>query len=336
MFDSLSFTFAQPLWFLLLLAMPLWWWWRAKKQHQINPTFAVTTLTTKNTLANSWQQKAIKKLPILQWLALALCIVALARPQKISIAESNNGNGIDIVLSIDISGSMLAKDFEPNRLEAAKKVATTFIENRPYDKIGLVMFSGESFTACPLTTDHNTLINQVANLQSGTLTFGTAIGMGLATAVERLKASSAKSKVIVLLTDGVNNMGLIDPSSALEIAKAFGIKVYTIGVGTMGTALTPTAQNAFGEWVFTEEKVEIDEALLQKIATETNGKYYRATNNESLSNIYSNIDKLEKSEIKLQNNIKRKELFIPWIMAACILLLLHFIAKYYFLKSVLW
>ena len=265
---------------------------------------------------------------------MANIIIALARPQTSNVNESVNGSGIDIMLSMDISGSMLSEDFTPNRLEAAKSVAKEFVTNRPNDRMGLVIFSGESFTQCPLTTDINILLAQLENVHSGLLVDGTSIGMGLATALDRIKDSKAKSKIIILMTDGVNNTGIIDPKTALEITKAYKIKVYTIGVGTKGTARMPVAKDAAGNWVYDNVPVEIDEALLQQISNETGGKYYRATDNNSLANVYKDIDKLEKSDIEINSFKKYKELFYPYVLMAIIALFLEIVLRNFWFKSI--
>jgi Ca-activated chloride channel homolog len=252
--------------------------------------------------------------------AILLFIVVLARPQKTDNFQDVSTEGIDIVLTLDISGSMLSRDFKPDRVEASKNIATEFITGRPYDRIGLVVFSGESFTQCPVTTDHAVLINLLREIKCGMIEDGTAIGEGLATAVNRLKDSEAKSKVIILLTDGVNNRGIIAPITAAEIAKTFGIRVYTIGVGTQGVAPYPV-QTPFGVQ-YQDMPVEIDEAILQEIAKMTDGKYFRATNNEKLQQVYAEIDKLEKSRINVRQFKLREEKFVvPALIAFCLILL---------------
>jgi Ca-activated chloride channel family protein len=235
-------------------------------------------------------------------------------------------------MAIDISGSMLAQDLQPDRLEAAKKVAMNFVDSRISDRIGLVIFSGESFTQCPITTDHGVLKNQIALVKSGMLQDGTAIGMGLATSVDRLRTSKAKSKVIILLTDGVNNTGLIDPLTALEISKAFKIRVYTIGVGTIGKAPFPMTMPD-GSIQMQMQDVQLDEPLMKKISSETGGKYFRATNNKELENIYSEIDKLEKTKVEITSYKRFAEHFFPLAMLALACMLLEVVLRYTAFRS---
>ncbi len=259
----------------------------------------------------------------LRMLAIAALIVIVARPQSTMSYKNITSEGIDIVMAQDISGSMLSTDFRPNRIGAAKKVDSTFINDRPDDKIGLVIFSGQAFTQCPLTTDHAVIKNLLAQIHTGMVEDGTAIGDGLATAVNRLKDdNTTKSKVIILLTDGVNNMGSVAPLTAAEIAKVFNIRVYTIGVGTIGKAMTPDAIMPNGQYHYSLQDVEIDEPLLRQIAGMTGGKYFRATDNESLKKIYSEIDKMEKSRITEKDYTDRAEEFLPFAIAAGILILL--------------
>lgn len=269
---------------------------------------------------------------ILKMLAFSAAIVALARPQSKSSGQNIKTEGIDIIMALDISSSMLAEDLKPNRIEAAKKVAEDFIDSRPNDRIGLVIFGGESFTQCPLTTDHSVLKNLFAGIQSGLLADGTAIGEGLATAVNRIRNSKAKSKVIILLTDGVNNIGAIAPETAGEIAKTFGIRVYTIGVGTRGMAPYPV-KTPFGIQ-YQNMEVQIDEAILQQIANETDGKYFRATNTSKLKEIYNSIDKLEKTKIDVMEFHNKTEVFYPWAILALFLLVADIILRYTLLKII--
>lgn len=318
-------TFAHPYFLLLLLFIPLMIWYRQRRQDKFEATLYLSNADFSQ-LPNyrvSWKTKIRPFLYLLPIAALALLIVALARPQNRFAEEKINAEGIDIILSLDISGSMLARDFEPDRLEAAKEVALEFIKNRPYDRIGLVLFAGESFTQCPATTDHKVLESLLQKVNSGIIADGTAIGMGLATAVTRLQDSDAKSKVIILLTDGVNNSGFIDPLTAAETAQRFGIKAYTVGVGTEGFAPFPV-QGAFGI-VYQQVEVKIDEKLLQQIAQLTDGKYFRATDKQSLRKVYAEIDQLEKSKIEVSSVSRYAECFYPWAQGAVLLLLLSLI-----------
>ena len=279
-----------------------------------------------------WKSKIHHALFVLRVLAISAIIVALARPQSSSSWQDIKTEGIDIVIAFDISSSMLARDFEPNRLEAAKEVAIEFIKNRPNDRIGLVVYSGESFTQCPLTTDHDKLINLFEQLENGMVTDGTAIGMGLANAVNRLKESTSKSKVVILLTDGESNMGSIPPITAAEIATTFGVKVYTIGVGTKGQAPMPVS-DMFGRIRYQNMDVNIDEETLTQIAELTNGQYFRATNNESLESIYAEIDKLEKTVIEETQYEKKYEEFFSLALIALGLLLAELILRRTIFKS---
>jgi Ca-activated chloride channel family protein len=324
--DFRHITFAHPQYFILLLLIPIFIFWLRKNKNN-KPSFTISSLKGLQNSPISTIQKWAPVLNLLRILSMLFLIIALARPQSSNINETVNSEGLDIVLSMDISGSMLAEDFKPNRIEAAKKVANEFIQNRPTDRIGLVIFSGESFTQCPLTTDHNILREQLNSIRSGLLEDGTAIGMGLATAVERLRNSKAKSKIIILLTDGVNNAGLIDPITALEIAKAYKIRVYTIGVGTEGTAPYPT-QDAFGNMVMQQMPVQIDEGLMQKISKETGGKYYRAKDNNSLSKVYKDIDQLEKTKIEINSFKRYAELFFPYALFGLMCLFLEIIFRF--------
>lgn len=264
-------------------------------------------------------------------LAVALLITAIARPQSANNWEDTNTEGIDIVMALDISGSMMAMDFEPNRFEAAKNVAIEFISGRRNDRIGVVVFSGESFTQCPLTTDHAVLINLVQELKQGLIEDGTAIGVGLANSINRLKDSKAVSKVIILLTDGVNNMGSIDPLTAAQIAKKFGIRVYTVGVGRNGYAPYPV-QTMFGIQ-YQNMEVQIDENTLKEISKITGGKYFRATNNKTLVGIYKEIDQLEKSKIEVKKFSNKNDEFLPLAIVATILILLSILIRTLVLRS---
>jgi len=318
-------VFAYPVFFALFLLIPLMIFWYFRKANKGAGTVIVSSVKTfaKN---GSWKNTFRHILFICRLLAISCLIIAMARPQFKNEEQLTNGEGIDIVLCLDISGSMLAQDFTPNRMEAAKNVASEFIDSRPTDRIGLVIFSGESFTMCPLTTDRAVLKSQLYNVQSGLLEDGTAIGSGLATGVERLKSSKSKSKVIILLTDGENNGGLIDPNTAKEIAKSVGVRVYTVGVGTEGFAPVPVQTP--GGVIMQREKVSIDEKLLTQIANETGGKYFRAKDNESLSSIYKEIDQMEKSKVEISTFTKYSEQFFPFALVAAGLLLLEFILRF--------
>lgn len=263
----------------------------------------------------------------LRMLALAAIITALARPQSHNDERNVEGEGIDIVLCIDVSGSMLAQDFHPNRLEAAKRVAVDFVHNRPADRIGLVIFAGESFTQCPVTSDHAVLESQILQIDGGFLVDGTAIGSGLTTSVDRLRSSEAKSKIVILLTDGENNGGLIDPKTAKEIAKSYNIKVYTIGIGSDGYANTPV-QGPGGQVIMQQEKVNIDEGLLKEIASETGGKYFRAKDNQALAGIYGEIDQLEKTKLNITVTRRYTERFQPLVFLAIGFLLAELILRF--------
>ena len=276
----------------------------------------------------------LRHLPfVLRAAAFALLVVALARPQDIEQNVSTSTEGIDIMLSIDVSGSMLARDFKPDRITAAKEVAGSFIADRYGDRIGLVAFAGEAFTQSPLTTDQSTLQTLLARIRSGLIEDGTAIGNGLATAINRLRESDAKSKVIILLTDGVNNRGEITPLTAAEIAKAQNIRVYTIGVGTRGMAPYP-AVDMFGNITYVKQKVEIDEKTLTAMAEMTGGKYFRATDNAKLKAIYDEINQLEKSKVEVFEHISYHELFLHWVLAAIGLLALEFLLSNLVLKRI--
>jgi Ca-activated chloride channel family protein len=324
--------FAHPWFFLLFLAIPLlivWYWFKHKKSRS---DLSFSSLSLLGNLKKSFRVKFIHSLFVIRLLVLSLIIIAIARPQKSLSKKELKVEGIDIIMTMDISGTMLAEDFIPNRLEAAKEVAMNFISSRPNDRIGLVVFSGEAFTQCPLTGDHAVLFNLFSAVKYGMIDDGTAIGDALATSVNRLKSSKAISKVIILLTDGINNTGSIDPKTAADIAKLFGIRVYTIGVGSEGMAKYPF-QN-MGIIQYQNIKVEIDEELLKNIAQTTNGKYFRATDKNKLELIYQEIDKLEKSKIDVTEYQNRKEMFLPFIILACFLLLLEILLKNTYFRTI--
>ncbi|MEG1937265.1 MAG: VWA domain-containing protein [Rikenellaceae bacterium] len=278
----------------------------------------------------------LRHLPFaLRMVALTLIIFAIARPQKAKENQTTTTEGIDIAIALDISTSMLARDFNPDRISAAKDIATKFIIDRHDDRIALIVFAGESYTQCPLTTDHATLINLTSQVRPAgeTIDDGTAIGNGLATAVSRLKDSPSKSKVIILLTDGINNSGQITPSTAAEIAKTFGIKVYTIGVGSMGTAPYP-AIDMFGNMTYVNSPVEIDEKGLTDIATMTGGRYFRATSNERLKSIYEEINALEKSKIDVNHFVLYQEKYSLFVIIAMVILIIEILIKNIYLRQI--
>lgn len=274
----------------------------------------------------------LRPLPIvLRLAALVMFIIALARPVNVTNESEATTEGIDIVLSMDISGTMLARDFKPDRLTAAKRLAAEFVAERRGDRIAVVAFAGESFTQAPLTSDQATIETMLSRLRSGVVEDGTAIGNGLATAINRLRESSAKSKVIILLTDGVNNRGQISPIMAAEIARDMGVKVYTIGVGTRGRAPYP-AVDMFGNQTTVMADVEIDEELLEEIASMTGGKYYRAVNDEALREIYAEINTLEKSEVQVTHYQTYEELFLMWVVLGLLLLAVEFVVDKWILN----
>jgi len=293
-----NYEYVNPEYFWLFILLPLAIVWYVFKRKKQVATLQMSSL--KGFQDKSLLPKLKPLLLLLRLVAMSTIIVALARPRTVDISSRTKTNkGIDIVMAIDISASMLAKDLKPNRLDALKKVAAKFIKGRPSDRIGLVLYAGESYTKTPITSDKSIVLGSLKEVKyDGRVSGGTAIGMGLATSVNRLKDSKAKSKVIILLTDGVNNAGTIDPKIASELALNFGIKVYTIGLGTNGMALSPIGLRANGSFLFDRVKVEIDETLLKEIAKSTNGKYFRATNNKKLQEIYAEINKLEKTEVE--------------------------------------
>ena len=322
MFENIEFANPKLLWLLLLVPLAIIWYILRHKKQEAAVTFSDMKGMVK--LPRTWKGFMRHLLFALKMTALALLIVAIARPQSSSTNSTSNIEGIDIVMAMDVSGSMLARDLKPDRLTAAKNVASDFVKDRPGDRMGLVIFSGETFTQVPLTTDHGVMLNMLAEMKNGLIDDGTAIGDGLATAISRLKDSDAVSKVVILLTDGMNNAGSVDPYTAAEIAKLYGIRVYTIGVGTYGTAPYPV-QDFFGRTVMQQIKVEIDEKLLTTIANSTGGKYFRANNNKKLDEIYQEIDKLERSKIEVTEFRRLHEEFYPLVAWAIALLLLEFL-----------
>lgn len=319
--EDLSFAYPYVLWFLLVIpAMIFWHYFKGRKRE---PGINYSYLKFLDGVSSNWKEK-LKDVPIfLRAAALTFMIIALARPQTFSSGENIYAEGIDISLVLDISGSMLAEDLRPNRLESAKNVIDKFIEGRVSDRIGLVVFSRYAFTQCPLTVDYNVLRNLLSEIKSGMIEDGTAIGNALANGTNRLKDSEAKSKIIILLTDGVNNAGEVDPLTAVEIAKNYGIRIYTIGVGTRGEAPYPV-QTPFGIR-YQMVPVEIDEALLKNIAESTGGQYFRATDNRTLNEIYNKIDKLEKTKVEVTSYQSAAELYYGWLKIGLLLILLELI-----------
>ena len=325
-------TFAQPHYLYLLILVPALVAWYIFRLSKNDADLRISSTAGFDGIRKSLKIYFYHGLFALRMMAVALLIIALARPQSSLSRQDIKVEGIDIVLAIDISGSMLAQDFKPDRLEAAKDVASEFIDGRPDDRIGLVIFSGESFTQCPLTTDHAVLKNLFRDIKSGMINDGTALGDGLATAVSHLRTSTAISKVIILLTDGVNNAGAVDPGSAAEIAKLYGIRIYTIGVGTTGMAPYPV-QTPFGIQL-QPMPVEIDEALLRNVSALTDGKYFRATNNAKLRNVYHEIDKLEKSKIDVTEFHKKSEKYLPLALIAMALFIIELLARYLYFRNI--
>ena len=320
-------TFLNPefLWLLILvILLAIWYFFMRKKDTAILTMPSVKGFKVKASILS----KLKPILYVLRLLALAAIVIALARPRNVSVSKKTKTNrGIDIVMAIDVSASMLARDLKPNRLEALKVVATNFVNRRPNDRIGIVVYAGESFTQTPITSDKGITKRTISEIKWGQLDGGTAIGMGLGSAVNRLKESKAKSKVIILLTDGVNNSGFVDPKTATELAKELNIKVYTVGIGTNGMADFPFSKDARGRLQFRKQQVEIDEELLQFIASETQGQYFRATDNSELQEIYDEIDTLEKTKIEEFKYYNYQEKYRYLLFFAGGLLLLEFILK---------
>jgi len=327
-----NFTFENPSWFWLLLSIPLavFWYWKKRDQENASIKMSSTQGFKKSTLA-----KLRPLLFILKMLALVLLTIAMAKPRTVDVSTKvKKTEGIDIIMAVDISASMLARDLEPNRLEALKKVAINFIEGRPNDRIGLVIYAGESYTKTPLTSDKSIIFNAINDLEyTQNIEGGTAIGMGLATSVNKLKDSKAKSKVIILLTDGENNAGFIDPKTATQLATEYDIKTYTIGVGSNGMALSPVGIKANGQFEYRNIEVKIDEALLKTIAESNGGKYFRATDNQKFEAIYEEIDALEKTEIEEFKFYNYDEKYRIFLILAGGLLFIEFLLKHTLFRS---
>ena len=328
-----NIEFANPEFLPLLLLLPLigWWYWQRYSMHYA-PILMSNLAAFRG--RSSWRGRARAVLPILRGLVFISLVIALARPQRLLSEQNVESEGIDIMLAVDLSVSMLAQDFDPDRLEAAKRVAADFVQKRPFDRIGLVTFSGEAFTPCPLTTDHKILEEFLAAARTGLLQDGTAIGMGLAAAANRLKDSPAKSKIIILMTDGDNNMGYFKPEDAMQLAKTLGIRVYTIGVGSMGEAMSPVRRREDGKYLYGLVPVVINEELLQNIAATTGGKFYRATNDGELAQIYTEIDRLEKSKIDVTTTRRRAEAAGILLAAALILITVELLLRYTVFQTV--
>ena len=326
MFTNIEFLNKELFWLLLLLPIAILWY--VFKQNKQTAELKISSIKGFKVTPSIWS-KLRHLLFALRLIALALLITAIARPRTVDVStKTKTTRGIDIVMAIDVSASMLAKDLRPNRLEALKAVAADFINGRPNDRIGLVEYAGEAYTKTPITTDKTIVLRSLRDIKYNTIIEGgTAIGMGLATSVNRLKDSRAKSKVIILLTDGVNNSGFIDPKIASELAVEYGVKTYTIGLGTNGMALSPIAINPNGSFRYGRQKVEIDEALLKEIAEVTGGKYFRATNNKKLAEIYDEINKLEKTEIEEKKYYNYDEKYRSFVLFAGLLLLLELILR---------
>lgn len=317
--------------FLLLLLIPYIIWYILKRHHN-EASLQIADTSVYATAPKSYKNYLLHVPFALRMLTLAMIIIVLARPQTTNSWQSSEVEGIDIMLAIDVSTSMLAEDLKPNRLEAAKEVAAEFVNGRPNDNIGITLFAGESFTQCPLTVDHAVLLNFIHGTRCGLIEDGTAVGMGIANAVSRLKESKAKSKVVILLTDGTNNRGDISPLTAAEIAKSFGIRVYTIGVGTNGEAPYPYPVGGTVQYV--NMKVEIDEKTLAQIASTTEGNYFRATSNSKLKEVYEEIDKLEKTKLNVKEFSKREEAYRGFAWVAFLTFLLELLLRYTILRRI--
>lgn len=330
-------TFANPGYLFLLLLLIPYIIWYALRNDRSEPSLQVSTTSMYAQMPRSWKVYLRHAPFVLRCLALALLVVVLARPQSSHSWKNSEVEGIDIMMAVDVSTSMLAEDLKPNRLEAAKQVAAEFINGRPNDNIGLTVFAGQSFTQSPLTVDHTVLLNIFNNVKcdivtSGLIADGTAIGDGIANAVTRLKDSKAKSKVIILLTDGSNNCGEISPLTAAEIANTFGIRVYTIGVGSNGTAPYPV--QAYGTTQYVQVEVEIDETTLRQIASTANGRYYRADSNSKLREVYEEIDKLEKTKLNVQEFSRKNEEYQPFALAAALCIILELLLRLTILRRI--
>lgn len=331
-FNDITFANKELQW--LFLTIPVIIVWYFFKNRTMSAEVKMSSLSGFEKIKPSFKYYLRHVLIVLRLFVLSALILVLMRPQSRSSFKDVKTEGIDIVIALDISSSMLAKDFKPNRLDAAKELAIKFIDSRPNDRIGLVIFSGESFTQCPLTSDHAVIKNLFSGIKLGMLADGTAIGNGLATSVSRIKDSQAKSKVVILLTDGVNNQGSVAPITAAEIAKAYGIRVYTIGLGTTGKALSFAGIYPDGTYAYEYMDVVIDEKTMTEIADMTGGKYFRATDNDKLKDVYKEIDRLEKTIFEEKNYTNKSEHFLPFAITAALLLLIEFLLRNTILKSI--
>ena len=327
-----NINFLNPYWFLGLLLIPAMGTWYFLQREKRYANLNLPSLEAFG--ESSWRGKLRILLPILRALTVASLIFALARPQKTLKEQEITADGVDIVLVMDLSSSMLAQDFNPDRLEVSKMVASDFVDKRQYDRIGLAVFAGEAFTQCPLTTDHRVLKEFLAGLQCGILEDGTAIGMGLSTAVNRLKDSEAKSKIVILLTDGDNNAGYIKPLTAAEIARELGVKVYTIGVGSRGSARTPVRRRSNGDYVFGLAEVKFDEDLLKQLSEMTGGQYFRAIDKQSLEQIYQTIDQLEKTKIEVTTIKRYSEEFYIFALLGIVFIVLEILLRYTVFRTI--
>lgn len=330
--NQIKFLNPHILWGLLLIPIIIFWYYYKGKKSK--PEISISSLSPFKQVKKSVLLRFIHLPFWFRILALAFGIVALARPQTNLSWRDIKSEGIDIVMALDVSTSMLAQDFKPNRLAAAKSIGADFIRSRPEDRIGLVVFAGQSFTQCPPTLDHNMLVDLLNDFDPKILSDGTAIGSGLASSAARLKNSESKSKVVILLTDGVNNQGSISPLTAAEIAKSYGIRLYIVGIGTKGKALSPVAVYPNGEYVFEYVDVQIDEPLMEKMAGMTEGKYFRATNNDKLKEIYAEIDKMEKTRISVNDFSQKSEEYMLFLLPGLLFFVLEWFLRYSLFRSI--
>mgnify|MGYP002397557680 CR=1 FL=1 len=326
-------VFAQPYWFLLLL-LPVLLYWRQRRAGHKGQLLLRMPGRSVMRQGMSWRARVRRWLPGLRWLALGFLALAMARPQRQWQEEKVKADALDIILALDISPSMLSRDFDPDRLTVAKEVAINFVENRPYDRLGLVAFSAEAFTQCPLTTDRRVIQQFLRDLQVGRLEDGTAIGMGLSTAVNRLKDSPSRTKIVILLTDGENNAGYIPPMKAAEIAKTLGIRVYTVGIGTQGIVMSPARRNPDGSYDYAPRQMDFDTGLLMEIAALTGGQFYRAWSEKDLAGIYDEIDRLEKTKIEVTTVRRTTEYYFWFVGIAVAFLLFESLLRWTLLRSV--